>query len=89
MNKISLNDSGFQFDVILLEATKPSGVILFSVGSGGNPERHLPLLNSFVQRGYTVVAPYFERLASTRPTQDELYLYSGPRCLDSSAPVVS
>lgn len=73
-NKITLNDSGIPFDVVRLDATKPSCLVLFSVGSGGNPERHLPLLNSIKDLGCTVVAPYFDRLASPRPTADELLL---------------
>lgn len=64
MKKISIGDNGSPFDVLLLAANDPSGFVLFAVGSGGNPERHLPLLQSFVQRGYTVVAPHFERRSS-------------------------
>ncbi len=76
MDKTSLSDNGAPFDVMLLEAVRPSCIILFAVGSGGNPERHLPLLTSLSERGGTVIAPYFERPASPSPTDEELLLRS-------------
>jgi pimeloyl-ACP methyl ester carboxylesterase len=76
MGNIMLRDGGVEFDATLLAATEPSSVILFAVGSGGNPERHLPLLDSLVKRGSTVIAPHFERLGSARPTAEELSLRS-------------
>lgn len=74
MDKVSLRDNGASFEVTLLEAARPSRLIVFAVGSGGNPERHLPLLTSLAEQGYTVIAPHFERLASPRPTEEELLL---------------
>jgi len=69
-----LNDAADSFDVTVLEASKASRAILFSVGGGGNPERHLPLLTSLADHGCTVAAPHFERLVSPVPTQDDLVL---------------
>ncbi len=74
MSKISLNDKGVPFDVTVFEAEKPNCAVLFAVGSGGNPERHITLLVSLAENGCTVVAPHFERLASPMPTQEELLL---------------
>jgi pimeloyl-ACP methyl ester carboxylesterase len=62
------------FDVTLLEPQTPTSIVLFAVGAGGNPERHLPLLNGLARRGSCVVAPHFERLLSPRPTFEELHL---------------
>lgn len=74
MEKLSLNDNGTQFDVTLLKSERPTCTALFSVGSGGNPERHLALMQRLVAAGCTLVAPHFERLASPRPTETELLL---------------
>ncbi|MCX6124738.1 MAG: hypothetical protein NTV34_08315 [Proteobacteria bacterium] len=71
-NKITLIDNGLSFDVTTVDAPTKSCRVLFAVGSGGNPERHLPLLNSLAECGCTVIAPHFERLAAARPTSEEL-----------------
>ncbi len=72
MYRLSLKDGSESFDVTVFESTHPSRVVLFSVGGGGNPERHLPLLTYLAEHGCTVVAPHFERLASPTPTEREL-----------------
>jgi pimeloyl-ACP methyl ester carboxylesterase len=72
MRKLSISDEAGSFEVALLEAAQPRAVVLFAVGSGGNPERHLPLLTSLQEGGLTVVAPYFERLLSPMPTEANL-----------------
>lgn len=74
MSKRPLKDGSESFEVTVLDVSAPSRVVLFSVGAGGNPERHLPLLASLAGRGCTVVAPHFERLASSIPTDAELLL---------------
>lgn len=74
MKTISLVDDAASFDVMRLDADEPSHVVLFAVGAGGNPERHLPLLQALADRGCTVVAPYFERLISPIPTEIHLLL---------------
>ena len=53
-------------------AEHPKGIALFAVGRGGNPARHYHLLQTLAQRGFTVIAPHFEMLASTIPTKTEL-----------------
>src|SRR5689334_391659 len=58
--------------IMLLKALKPVCVALFAVGSGGNPELHLPLLQALVDSGCTVVAPHFERIMSPFPSAEEL-----------------
>jgi pimeloyl-ACP methyl ester carboxylesterase len=72
--RLSLNDGDEAFAVTLLEPAAPSRAVLFSVGGGGDPERHLPLLSALAGRGCTVVAPHFARLASPIPTDVELEL---------------
>src|SRR5262245_12048418 len=69
-----LKDEDDVFDVTLLESPAPSRLVLFAVGGGGNPERHLPLLNTLVEQGCTVVAPHFPRLASPFPSDADLLL---------------
>jgi hypothetical protein len=39
--RLSLVDGAEAFDVTVLEAAAPSRVVLFGVGRGGDPERHL------------------------------------------------
>jgi hypothetical protein len=74
MGKHSLRDGTSSFDVTVLKPEQPSRVVLFAVGSGGNPERHAPLLAALVARGCMVVAPHFERLLSSSPTEEDLVL---------------
>ncbi|MGE5783469.1 MAG: alpha/beta hydrolase family protein [Myxococcales bacterium] len=74
MSKVSIQDGPESFDVTLLEAEHPTRVVLFAVGGGGNPERHLPLLTSLAERGAAVVAPHFERLGSNAPSESELLM---------------
>lgn len=74
MKKISLNDTGTIFEALSLEAARPTRLVLFAAGSGGNPERHLPLLNSLVENGCRVIAPYFERLMAPYPCASDLVL---------------
>lgn len=79
MEKISLKNANLSFDVTYLEGVNAKRIVLFAVGAGGNPERHLPLLTSLAQNGCNVVAPHFERIVAPRPTLDELMLRA--RCL--------
>lgn len=74
MRRLSLEDGSDSVEVTLFEAAAPARVVLFSVGLGGDPGRHLALLTSLAERGCTVVAPHFERLASAVPTLEELSL---------------
>ena len=48
------------------------GIALFAVGRGGNPARHHRLLRAMANRGFMVIAPHFEMLASSIPTKAEL-----------------
>lgn len=69
-----LQDNGDSFEVSVSKAAAGAPVVLFSVGSGGQPQRLSTLLGALIECGCTVVAPHFERLASTTPTQEELVL---------------
>ena len=61
-----------QFRVTVLQPTKPVRTVLFSVGRGGDPVRHLPLLAHLANQGCAVVAPHFDQLASPVPVVEEL-----------------
>lgn len=81
-------DGQESFDVTLLEAAAPRRVVVFGVGSGGDPSRHLPLLESLRQRGCTVVAPHAARLSWPLPHDDVLVVRARRLLLaiDSAAP---
>jgi len=70
----TLQDGGSSFEVSERKAAPGSPVVLFSVGSGGQPQRLSTLLDALIESGCTVIAPHFERLASTAPTEEELTL---------------
>ena len=74
MEKLSIRDIASTFDALILSTPKPTHLVLFAAGAGGNPERHLPLLNSISENGCTVIAPYFERLMSLTPSSADLAL---------------
>jgi pimeloyl-ACP methyl ester carboxylesterase len=67
-----VSDGAESFEVALFDAAAPSAAVLFAVGGGGNPERHLPLLTSLHESGCTVAAPYFDRLVTPTPTEADL-----------------
>ncbi|KFG69628.1 hypothetical protein JH26_09405 [Microvirga sp. BSC39] len=67
-----LRDGPHSFEVVVLEAAQPSRTALFAAGRGGDPRRHLPLLQALAQHGCTVVAPHFEPMASPVPREDEM-----------------
>lgn len=69
-----LQDGAEPFEVSVREAHSLSPVVLFAVGAGGNPERHVTLLQALAESGCTVVAPHFQRLTSPMPTEAELTL---------------
>ncbi|WP_394845504.1 alpha/beta hydrolase [Pendulispora brunnea] len=74
MREISLSDANGSFAVTVHQGSSPSRVVLFAVGGGGDPQRHLPLLSALVECGCSVVAPHFARLGAPAPTDDELLL---------------
>jgi pimeloyl-ACP methyl ester carboxylesterase len=68
-----IRDGAEAFNVTVIEGNRtPKVVVLFAVGRGGNPSRHLPLLRSVAGRGCTVIAPHFDMLTSLIPTKEEL-----------------
>ncbi|MBF4245014.1 hypothetical protein EA004_08150 [Vibrio anguillarum] len=70
-----LQDGDESFKVLVHESgEKNSPVVLFSVGSGGMPERYSTLLNTLKKSGCTIVAPCFEQLTNHFPNKDELSL---------------
>jgi hypothetical protein len=68
-----IRDGAEAFNVTVIEANQTSKrFLLFAVGRGGNPERHLPLLRSVAALGCAVIAPHFDMLTSMVPTKKEL-----------------
>lgn len=66
-------DGAEALKVTVVEANQTSKrFVLFAVGRGGNPLRHLPLLRSVAALGCTVIAPHFAMLTSMVPTKEEL-----------------
>jgi len=68
------------FNVTVVEANQTSKrIVLFAVGRGGNPSRHLPLLRSVAALGCTVIAQ--------AQFLKEVLLLQGPIdiCLDEEA----
>ncbi|MGZ3180827.1 MAG: hypothetical protein ACXU8N_00175 [Telluria sp.] len=59
-------------DALSLAAAAPRRAVLFAAGAGGDPRRHLPLLQALAARGCTVLAPRFDRIATPAPTLAEL-----------------
>lgn len=74
MSKFELKDGADSFEVTTIAATEPKRIVLFAVGGGGNPERHLPLLEALSADGATVVAPHFERIIPGRVADDVLLM---------------
>lgn len=70
----TLQDGLDSFEVSVHEAATGSPVVLFAVGAGGQPERLSTLLHALAESGCMVIAPHFERLASTTPSEEELTL---------------
>ncbi len=81
MNINKLDDGSESFDVSVRRGKESGPVVLFAVGAGGNPERHVTLLDALAESGCTVIAPHFSRLASPRPTESELTLRARRLCL--------
>ena len=77
----TLQDESESFQVSVREAKGLSPVVLFAAGAGGNPERHVTLLDTLAETGYTVIAPHFQRLSSLEPTEAELTLRARRICL--------
>ena len=68
-----IRDGAEAFNVTVVKANQTSKrFVLFAVGRGGNPLRHLPLLRSVAALGCTVIAPHFNMLTSLVPTKEEL-----------------
>lgn len=67
-----VRDGAESFDVSVRGTETSAITVLFAVGAGGNPERHVTLLNTLAAEGCFVIAPHFERLASPVPTEEEL-----------------
>jgi predicted dienelactone hydrolase len=67
-----LKDDAESFNVSVHLGDKNAPVVLFAVGSGGQPERYSTLLAALIDKGYTVIAPHFARLTSPFPTEEDL-----------------
>lgn len=74
-----LLDGADSFKISVRESQAPSAIVLFAVGAGGDPERYITLQEAIFASGCTVVAPHFQRLVSSNPTEEELMLRA--RCM--------
>lgn len=74
MSVLTLKDGAESFPVTLIEAQRAARVVLFAVGGGGDPQRHLPLLAALAADGCTVVAPHFERFLAPQVSPEQLLL---------------
>ncbi|PIE91434.1 MAG: hypothetical protein CR997_01195 [Acidobacteria bacterium] len=81
MNINKLEDGSGSFDVSVRRRKESGPVVLFAVGAGGDPERHVTLLDALAESGCTVIAPHFPRLSLPRPTESELTLRARRLCL--------
>lgn len=72
MQTHTLNDGPEPLQVTVRAGKPHSPAVLFAVGAGGDPERHVTLLDKLAETGCTVIAPKFQKLASPVPTEDEL-----------------
>jgi pimeloyl-ACP methyl ester carboxylesterase len=68
----SIKDGDDTFDVTVLQPGCAVRSVLFAAGRGGNPMRHLGLLQTLASHGALIVAPHFEMLASSIPTEADL-----------------
>ncbi|WP_316863431.1 hypothetical protein [uncultured Cohaesibacter sp.] len=67
-------DMGTPFEATCLQVDNPRGLILFAVGRGGQPKRHMALLSRFFDAGYSVIAPHFDLLAPGLVSKADLAL---------------
>jgi len=68
----TLSDGGVDFKVLKLGDGETTHTVLFAAGRGGDPMRHLALLQVLADKGCTIIAPHFEMMASPFPTEEEL-----------------
>jgi GNAT superfamily N-acetyltransferase/fermentation-respiration switch protein FrsA (DUF1100 family) len=59
-------------EITILGPDTPTAAVLFAVGGGGDPRRHLPLLEALAGAGFRVIAPHFARLTDPWPTEEHL-----------------
>ena len=72
METLTLLDGSEPFDVSVHAASAGKSAVLFAVGAGGDPLRYGTLLAALANAGCTVIAPHFQRLAATTPSEGEL-----------------
>ncbi len=61
-----------EFESLVVTGSRPMRCVIFATGRGGDPHRHLPLLQALAAAGCFVVAPVMQMLATPFPTEDEL-----------------
>ncbi|WP_216905462.1 alpha/beta hydrolase family protein [Nocardia noduli] len=59
-------------DVLTLGPALSTRVVVFVAGAGGDPRRHLPLLEALADNGCRVIAPCFRRFDTPQPSTVEL-----------------
>lgn len=72
MSKVSVQFGNSSIELFFSNPKRAKRAVIFAAGSGGNPERHKPLLESLIECNCSVIAPYFERIVSPMPSDEEL-----------------
>ena len=67
-----IHDGAEKFNVSIFEPKESTCIVIFAAGRGGNPMRHLSLLQAVAKRGCLTIAPHFDMLMSAVPSTDEL-----------------
>lgn len=95
MHTQTLRDGDEDFTVSVHRPPGDGPVVLFAVGSGGQPQRHGTLLDTLAAAGCTVVAPHFARLAAPPVREPDLLLRARrlslalDACLPPGAPALA
>lgn len=69
---LSLTDDHGPYDALFHPGVAGRSLVLFAVGSGGDPRRHQGLLAALADAGHAVIAPCFERRVGARVAPGEL-----------------
>ena len=66
------SDGADPFDLTVIAAERPTCAVLFAAGRGGDPVRHLSLLQALAGAGCKVIAPHFDMFSLAPPGRAEL-----------------
>lgn len=69
-----LQDGTEPFEVLTFIVPGSDRTVLFAPGRGGDPARHLPLLEAIADSGHTVITPRAPMMPTLYPTEDDLVI---------------